>query len=340
MIIPFTRQLYVLMKAGIPLLKALQIVSAQLAPGRFHDTVEAIVQGIQEGKSFSESLSSAPRYFSLFYANMIRAAEVSGNLTGILKELSSFLIEQRRITRQVQAAVMYPVFVLIMAVVILVALFMFVLPVFIRIFEDLGGTLPPSTLMLIGMSKFLTSWGWLLLLLVTTFIITSVILNKKNERVRLFFNTAAWRLPLFGKVLMSMELARFCRTAGTLLASGVTLVKVLNVLLDTTQGIRLRRAIEEISYKVEQGKSLSAAMEESGAFPLTLVRMIQVGEESGKIADLFSDAASDYEEEVSFAISGLLSLLEPLLIVVMGAIVGFIVVSLFFPIFTISSLVK
>lgn len=339
MIIAFTKQLYTLIKTGIPLLKALQIIYVQLPAGRFKSSLEGIIQGIQEGKSFSESLATAPRYFSLLYVNMIRAAEVSGNLTEILKELSQHLIESRRVSRQVQAALMYPILVLVIAVVILVGLLMFVLPVFMRIFEDMGGTLPPTTLFLIGLSKFMTRWGWLfgVFLLVLAGLILII---SRTPRGKHFINLAVWRVPLFGKIIKVMEISRLCRTLGTLLSSGVTLVKSMEVLHQTTASVTLQTALEDIRYQVEQGKSLSAAMEETGLFPLTLVRMIQVGEESGKIADLFLDVAQDYEEEVSYTVTGLLSLLEPVLIVVMGAIVGFIVVSLFFPIFTLSGLVK
>jgi len=340
MVIAFTRQLYVLMKAGIPLLKGLQIVLAQLPPGKFKDSIEIIVQDIQEGKSFSESLSSAPKFFSQFYINMIKAAEVSGNLTGILKELSEHLIQQRKITRQVSAAIMYPVFVLVIAAVILIVLLMFVMPVFVRIFEDLGGSIPASTLFLINLSRFTVRWGWLFLILTFFSIIIFIIAHRKSQAVKFITNIIIWRLPLFGHLIKTMEIGRLCRTLGTLLSSGVTLVKGLDVLLDTTTGVLLRNALGDIRLKVEQGKTLSGAMEETGVFPITLVKMIQVGEESGKIADLFIDAADDYEEEVSFSISGMLSLLEPLLIVAMGVVVGFIVVSLFFPIFTISGLVR
>ncbi|MBI5145497.1 MAG: type II secretion system F family protein [Candidatus Omnitrophica bacterium] len=340
MIITFTRQLFILMKAGIPLLKALQIVCTQLPPGKFRADVESVIQDIQQGKSFSEALTNYRRFFSLFYINMIKAAEVSGNLTGILKELSQHLTEQRRISRQVQSAFMYPIFVLVIATVILVVLFMFVLPVFTRIFEDLGGKLPPATAFLISITNFASQWGWLFLFLVTVIVTTLILLGLKTNRGRYISNLVIWRIPILGHLAKSVEIARFCRTLGTLLSSGVTLVKGFEVLLETTPSVLLRQAIAEIQDSLEQGDNLSSAMEETGIFPLTLVKMIQVGEESGKIADLFLDAAEDYEEEVSFAVSGFLSVLEPVLIVVMGAIVGFIVISLFFPIFTLSGLVK
>jgi len=339
MVIPFTRQLYILIKTGIPLLKALQITSAQLPPGRFKTDIETIIYDIQEGKSFSEALSTTPRFFSLFYINMIKAAEVSGNLTGILKELSGHLVNSRRIARQVQAAFMYPILLLLISGAILIGLLTFVLPVFIRIFRDLGGNLPATTLLLIWLSNFTIRWGWLFLVAVL-FLGGIIFILSRRTYAKYIINAFVWRIPLFGRVTKTMDIGRFCRTLGSLLSSGVTLIRSMEVLYETTSSALLQNALEDIRYKIEQGKSLSGAMEETGVFPLTLVRMIQVGEESGKIADLFLDAAGDYEEEVTFIITGLLSLLEPVLIVIMGGIVGFIVVSLFFPIFTLSSLVK
>ena len=339
MVIPFTRQLYTLIKTGIPLLKALQIVSVQLPKGRFKTDIETISHDIQEGKSFSEALSATPRFFSLFYINMIKAAEVSGNLTGILKELSQHLVNSRRIARQVQAAFMYPILLLLVSGLILVGLLIFVLPVFMRIFQDLGGNLPATTLFLIWLSRFTIRWGWLFLV-VALFLAGIVFILYRKTYAKYIINAFVWRIPLFGRVIKTMDIGRFCRTLGTLLSSGVTLIRSMEVLYETTSSVLLQSALEDIRYKVEQGRSLSGAMEETGVFPLALVRMIQVGEESGKIGDLFLDAAVDYEEEVTFIITGLLSLLEPVLIVIMGVIVGFIVVSLFFPIFTLSSLVK
>ncbi len=340
MLIFFTRQLYILIKAGIPLLKALQIVAAQLPAGKFRIAAERLAGDIQEGKSFSEALSAAAQYFSLFYVNMIKAAEVTGNLTGILKELSEHLSSHRKIVRQVQAALLYPILVLLLSVSILLVLMVFVVPVFVRIFQDLGGSMPPTTLFLMNISNLLIHWSWLFVLILAALAISAILVYRNSRRGRYFISGLIWSLPLFGRILKLLEISRLCRTLGTLLSSGVTLVKGLDVLIETTPGIILQEALQDIRLKIEQGKSLSAGMEEAGIFPLTLVRMIQVGEESGKIAELFLEAARDYEEEVSFAVNGMLSLLEPILIVVMGSVVGFIVISLFFPIFTISGLVK
>lgn len=339
MVTAFTRQLYTLMKAGIPLLKGLQIIHTQQPPGKFKSQLETVIQSIQEGKSFSESLSYFPREFSLFYVNMIKAAETSGNLTGILKQISDYLIQIKRITKQIQTALMYPLFVLIIAVAILTALTVFVFPVFMKIFEDLGGELPPITLFLIKMDKFILQWGWLFILGGIILAVAVLIFSKKPAGARIM-NKVKWHIPLFGKIIKTIEIGRFCRTIGTLLSSGVTLIKSLDVLIETTPTVLLREAIQDIRFKVEGGQTLSGAMEEVGVFPIVLVKTISVGEESGKIADLFLDTAEDFESEVSFSVTGLLSLLEPFLIVVMGGIVGFIVISLFFPIITMTSLVK
>jgi type II secretory pathway component PulF len=167
-----------------------------------------------------------------------------------------------------------------------------------------------------------------------------MLLYRKSERASVFLSRVVWRLPMFGNIIKTIAVGRFCRTLGSMLSQGVSLVKCLDVLTESSPGVLLRKAIADIRTRVEQGDSLSSAMEGCRIFPLTLLRMIQVGEETGKIGELFLDAAQDYEDEVTFALNGLLSLLEPVMILIMGGIVGFIVVALFFPIFTISTLVK
>ncbi|MFA4889867.1 MAG: type II secretion system F family protein [Candidatus Omnitrophota bacterium] len=339
MVIAFTRQLYILVKAGIPLLKALQIIQVQLPEGKFRLALDNITRDIQEGKSFSEALCNSSHFFSLFYINMIKAAEVSGNMTAALKELSVHLTQMNRLKKQVQTAFLYPIFVLATAATIVIVLLVFVLPVFIKIFEDMGGKLPPATQFLIWLSNFTIHWGWLVLV-VSFLLAVAIFIFSRRPYGKYIINVFIWKIPLFGQIFKIMDIGRFCRVTGTLLSSGVTLMQSLDVLREVTTTVLLNKALEDIQFKLAQGINLSVAMEEAGVFPLTLVRMIQVGEESGKIAELFLDAAEDYETEVSSAITGLLSLLEPALIVVMGAVVGFIVISLFFPILTMSSMVK
>lgn len=338
MMLTFTRQLYTLIKAGIPLLKALQVIVAQIPKGKQRVKMEALIQQIQEGKSLSEALA-AHGGFTLFYINMIKAAEVSGNLEGILKELSEHFATQRRITQQVRAAFMYPIFVLSTAGIILVILMLFVMPVFIRIFEDLGGKLPPATLFLINSSKFLSQWGWLIFVILA-FASFILYLYSRQPAGAKIFNEVKWRIPLFGELFKTAEVARLSRTLGTLLSSGITLMQGLEVLIDTTPTVLLHQGLEDIRNKVEGGENLSTSMQDSGLFSLIMVRMVQVGEETGKLAEIFLDIAQDFEEEVSYKITGLLSLLEPTLIVIMGGIIGFVIVSLFFPIFTMSTVVK
>lgn len=338
MVIAFTRQFFTLIKAGIPLLKALQIVSAQLPQSRFREDIEVIAARIQEGMSLSDALSSS-RFFSRFYVNMIKAAEVSGNMTGVLRELSAHMIRQQRIRRQVQAALMYPLLVLLMAGAIVTVLLLFVVPIFVKVFEDMGGILPPATVFLINASRFAVRWGWLAAVCAFICVLAVMILSRR-ERGRFIINKVIWRIPVIGHLAKLVHVGRFCRTIGTLLSSGVTLMKAIDVAGDTSLSEIITRALSHIRSRVEEGASLSLAMEETGSFPLTLVRMIQVGEETGRISEIFTDSADDYEEEVSFAVSGFLSLLEPVLILIMGAIVGFIVVALFFPVFTMSTLVK
>ncbi|MBU1125354.1 MAG: type II secretion system F family protein, partial [Candidatus Omnitrophica bacterium] len=242
MLIVFTRQLYILIKAGVPLLKALQIIHVQLAAGKFKESLDFIIHEIQDGRSFSEALIAHPKFFSLFYINMIKAAEVSGNLVAVLKELSVHLIEHRRLNRQVQSAIMYPVFILLTATSILLVLLVFVLPVFTRIFQDLGANLPPATQFLVWVSNLLLRWGWLVLIVGALAGVTIFTLARR-PRGRAILDGLFWRIPLFGKIYKTMEIARLCRTIGTLLTSGVVLIKALEVLIDITPAVLLRQGL-------------------------------------------------------------------------------------------------
>ncbi|MDD4909431.1 MAG: type II secretion system F family protein [Candidatus Omnitrophica bacterium] len=339
LIISFTRQLSTLVKAGIPLLRALQIIAPQVQDRRFRNAVEQVLIDVEEGKSLSEALSLHRRYFSNFYINMIKAAEVSGNLAAVLKELSDYLVQNRKLLNSVRSAMMYPIFVLFMSVSILAIIMVFVIPTLTKIFADLGGDLPPATKLLIGMSNFIVEWGYLFLLGLVLFGFFIFFMSRKPALSRIL-NAWKWKFPVLGDILKMVTIGRFCRTLGTLLSSGVTILKGLEVLRETTISPLVEDALAYIYEKVEGGTNLSDAMEETGVFPLTVVKMVGIGEESGKVSGLLLEIAEDYEDEVSTALTGFISLLEPLLIVVMGVIIGFIVISLFFPIFTMGELVK
>jgi len=270
---------------------------------------------------------------------MVKAAEVSGNLSGVLKELSDYLVQNRKLLNSIRSAMMYPIFVLFMAVSILAIIMVFVIPTLTKIFQDLGGELPPATQFIISLSNFILRWGYLFILGIILFCIMLLYMSRKPALSKVL-NVWRWKLPVLGEILKSITIGRFCRTLGTLLSSGVSILKSLEVLRETTLSPLLAESLDYIYEKVEGGENLSDAMEETAIFPITVVKMVGIGEESGRVAPLLLEIAGDYEDEVSSALNAFVSLLEPILIVVMGVIIGFIVISLFFPIFTMGELIR
>jgi general secretion pathway protein F len=337
-VLDFTRQLSMLMKSGIPILRSLETIHDQLPRSRMKTVIGDVVQRIQEGEFLSEAFEHHRKEFPQIYINMVRAGEISGKLATSLKELSDFLLRSRRMKQKVISSIMYPILILVTAVVVLSVLMIFVVPSLTKIFEDLGGDLPPVTQFLINTSKFMGDW-WFVAIIFFVLLSIAYTLAKKTPKGSYRINILRWKIPLFGHFFKDIAIERFSHSLGVMLSSGVPLVKSLLATKEVVIDPLLKEAIDFLIEKVEQGQTLSGSMEESELFPLTFVRIINVAEEGGKISSVFLEVAADYEEEISTSLAGLITMLEPLLILFMGMVVGFIVISLFFPIFTIGSLV-
>lgn len=334
----FTRQLSTLINAGLPLVKALYTLSDQV-DGYLKEVVAKITQQVEAGDKFSTCLTRYPRIFPNVFVSMIRAAELGGMMDEVLKKLSTFLEKEERLKARVRSALIYPAFVLGVAVIILVLLMVFVVPTFSEMFADLGGDLPLPTKILITTSAAVRfSWYWLILglgLLVFTYRV--LVRLPKNK---LLVDTVKLHFPVFGKLIGQMCVARFSRTLGTLLKSGVPILAALEAVHDTVGNAVLAQATLRVRDSIKEGESVSGQMQATGAFPALVVRMVSVGEESGELDNMLIQIADDYEEEVDITVSGLTSLLEPLLIVLMGLIVGFIVIAMFLPLFTLAKLIR
>ncbi|MFC1646089.1 type II secretion system F family protein [Candidatus Omnitrophota bacterium] len=335
----FTRQLSILISAGAPLINSLHTIYEQLPEGQFKEIVRKIVKEIEEGSPLSVALSKYPQIFSNLFVNMIKAGEVGGMLPAILKRVDHFLNHSHRLRQKIRLAAMYPIFVLVIAIIILTALTAFVVPSFIKIFADLGGELPVATQILVVISSTINRF-WFLIPFVFVLFVVLYQVSKKNLSLKLFMDRARLRLPVIGLLVLNIEVSRFSRLLGTLLMSGVPILESLKIAADTSDNYLFASAIESARKSIEKGDSVYSSMEEHDIFPKILTRMISVGEESGQLDKILLQIADEYEEEAEDSITSLTSLLEPLLIVAMGIIVGFIVVALFFPIFTMGSLVK
>ncbi|MBU1062476.1 MAG: type II secretion system F family protein [Candidatus Omnitrophica bacterium] len=338
-LVVFTKQLSTLIAAGLPLVKALRTLYDQLEPGAMKDIIKNIASEVESGTNFSEALSHFPRVFPEFYVNMIKAGELGGMLEGILKRLSEFLDKNQKLKDKIKAALMYPSFVLLVAVLIFIMLMIFVIPTFTNMFSELGSALPLPTKILITMSEIVRK-TWYLIPLVPFIVILTYKFIVRNPDRKFVIDRLKLYIPVVGALIHQVSVARFSRTLGTLLSSGVPILNALETVKDTIGNEFIARAVLEVRDCLKEGESVSRPMEASKAFPPLVVKMIAIGEETGQLNKMLIQIADSYEDEVDVAISGLTSLLEPLLIVFMGLIVGFIVISMFMPLFSLARLIE
>lgn len=332
-----TRQLATLVKAGMPLLRALRTVSDQLNPGPLRDVFASVAVDVEAGVRFSEALSSYPRWFPPFYVNMVRVGEMGGLLDEILKRLADLLEKQARLRERVKSALMYPAFVMIAATGILVILMVFVVPTFMGMFAELGSALPLPTQILVSTCHLIRDWWWAVLLgLMGCAMILNLLLRTSPGR-RLSDQTKL-NLPVFGSLIEKLLIARFARTFGTLIASGVPILTALETVRATVTNVIIDEALQDVEQSLKAGDSLARPLELSGAFPPLVTRMVALGEETGQLDRMFMQVADSYEEEVEVQLAGLTQLLEPLLIVFVGGIVGFIVIAMFLPLMSLTKL--
>lgn len=337
-LVVFTRQLSTLIAAGLPLVKALRTLHNQLDPGTLKDIIKQIANEVESGTNFSEALSHFSGVFPEFYINMIKAGELGGMLEGILRRLSEFLDKNQKLREKIKSALMYPAFVLMVAVLILIMLMVFVIPTFTNMFSELGGALPLPTKILITASE-VTRKVWYLIPLVPFLIIFLYKLIIKNPDRRLFIDRLKLHIPIIGGLIHQVCVARFSRTLGTLLSSGVPILNSLQTVKDTIGNEFIARAVLQVRDSIKEGEGVSGPMETSRAFPPLVTKMVNIGEETGQLDKMLIQIADNFEEEVDVAISGLTSLLEPILIVFMGLVVGFIVISMFMPLFSLAKLI-
>ena len=332
-----TRQLATLVKAGMPLLRALRTVRDQLEPSALQDAFAQVASDVEAGVKLSEALTHHPRFFPQFYVNMIRAGEVGGFLDEILKRLADLMEKQRRIQDRVRSALMYPAFVMVAAVSILIILMAFVVPTFLGMFNELGSALPLPTRILVVACSALRQWWWAVLagLVGLVFLFQAAMRTPSGRRA---MDRLLLRLPVFGSLLQRLLIARFSRTFGTLLSSGVPILGALETVEATVTNSVLTDALRDIQRSLKGGESLARPMELSGAFPPLVSRMVALGEETGQLDRMLVQLADSYEEEVEIQLSGLTQLLEPLLIVGVGGIVGFIVVAMFLPLLSLTKI--
>ncbi|MFA5516809.1 MAG: type II secretion system inner membrane protein GspF [Desulfuromonadales bacterium] len=327
-----TRQLGTLLGAGLPLDEALATIGSQLENEALARAFNGVREEVVQGESLYNALSRHPRIFPVLYVNMVQVGENSGTLDQVLQRLTDFLEGQARMRSRIRAAMAYPLLMGLIGVCVLFFLLTFVVPKVVRMLEDMGQTLPLPTLLLIRTSDFLSTWWWLLLMLVPL-VILGYRWYARTEAGRLRLDRVALSMPLFGRLNLLLSTARFTRTLATLQHSGVPLLKSLEIVRNLMQNQVLQQVLDDTAVAVREGEGLAAPIRRSGVFPPMVAQMAAVGERSGELEDMLFRVADAYEHQVDLTITGMLSLLEPFMILFMGGIVGFIVLSILLPIF-------
>jgi general secretion pathway protein F len=334
-----TRQLSILLGAGVPLVGSLDALISQATNPLLKRILAEVKESINEGNSFASALSQHPKVFSQIYINMVRAGEASGSLDLVLERLAEFSEHQQAIRGRFKAALAYPAFMFLIGSLILFFLITFVVPNITGIFKDMQQTLPVPTLALIGVSSFLKSFWWLVLIaLVGVLVVVKRLI--RTPRGRYLWDAFKLQLPILGVINTKMSMSRFGRTLGSLTRSGVPLLTALKIVRNIVNNVLIADAIDKAMEEIEAGKSLATPLARSRWFPSIAVQMISVGEQSGELEDMLDKIAEVYERETESQIMAMTSMLEPVMILVMGLAVGFIVISILLPIFEMNQMIR
>src|SRR5215207_9936344 len=340
-LVVFSRQLATMINAGLPIVRALYILSEQTENPKLKDVVVAVRKDVEAGLSLSESLEKHPEVFSRLYVEMVKAGEIGGILDGVLLRLATQLERDQDLRRKIRSALTYPIVVLILAILAASFMLIFIVPVFAKMFQDLGGTLPLPTRICMLLSDILTSFWGVLVYAGMALAVVLFLRWKKSESGRKVWGRAVLRIPdKIGDVVEKATLARFARTLATLSAAGVPILQSIEITATSSGNWVVENALMKSKDAIREGIPLYKPLETEPVFPPMVTRMIAVGEETGDIDGMLTKIAEFYESEVDAAVKALTSILEPLMIVVVGSIVGGIVISMYLPMFKIFELVK
>lgn len=333
----FTRQLSTMMSAGVPLVQAIDIIGRGHANPRMRDMVLGIKADVESGNTLADSLGKQPLYFDHLYTNLVRAGEQSGTLETLLDRIATYKEKTEAIKKKIKKAMFYPAAVLVVAFIVTAILLIFVIPEFQSLFQGAGASLPAFTQMVINLSKSVRQEGWIYLLVIIAIIVGFVMVHKRSARFREAVDRIILKLPVIGMILTKACIARFTRTLATMFAAGVNLVDALGSVAGATGNIIYEKATLKIRDQVSTGQQLNLAMAQANIFPHTVVQMIAIGEEAGSIDTMASKVADFYEEEVDNAVDAMSSLMEPMIMVILGVLIGGLVVAMYLPIFNLGN---
>jgi type IV pilus assembly protein PilC len=335
----FSRQFATMVNAGINILKCLDILEAQTKDNALKPVIVEIRKDVVGGASLTDAMAKHPQAFSKLFVSMVRAAEAGGILDQILDRLATFLEKEQEIIGRIKGAMVYPVCVLVFAILMVVAMFIFVLPTFKDIFDGSGAELPLITRLLFMISDLFRNF-WYLLPTVPLAVSFGLKQYYKTEQGRWNIDKIKLRVPVVGELVQKMAISRFSRTFGTLVNSGVPVLRALEIVAETAGNVVIARAVDQARASVREGQRISAPLAASGMFPQMVTQMMDIGEETGRMSDMLIKIATFYDNEVDVAVKALTSLIEPLLIIFLGGIVGFIVGSIMVPMFSLINVIS
>jgi len=338
-LVVFTRQLATMIDAGIAIVQSLQALADQTSNKVMRDTIKDVCSRVEAGESFSEALMRHPKAFNRLYISMVGAGEKGGLLAEILSRLATYLENTERLRKKVKTALMYPTVVTVVAIVITIFLLVRVIPTFKEVYSGFGAALPGPTQFMIGLSELVQHyliyfivlagsgvWGWLYFI--------------RTKPGREFWDSQRIKLPVFGSIAHKICLARFTRTLASLVRSGVPILEVLQIVSQTVGNVVMEKAVKAASADIERGDGISNALSKHPVFPVMIIRMMTAGEQTGNIDSMLERVADFLDEEIETTLSGLMSLIEPLLIVFLGVVIGSMVVCMFLPIFNLANIVN
>jgi len=336
----FSRQLATLVTSGVPLVQGLGILEEQFESENFRNILKSIRTDIEGGVSISEAMKKHPNAFSELYVSMVHAGEVGGILDQVLERLSVYLESSEALKSKVKGAMTYPMMILFVAVLAVTILLTFVVPQFSKMFLEMGQKLPTPTIILIELSNFLKKWIFVIVIIVM--IIIGVLRKMYKTKPKFTFKVDALMLkvPVFSNVIRKTAVAKFTRTLGTLIKSGVPILQAMETVAKTSGNKVIEKAITEAKESIKEGERIAEPLKRSAVFPPMVVQMVSIGEETGALDTMLTKVADFYDQEVESAVTGLTNMIEPLIIVIMAAVVGSIVVAMFLPMFSLTSAIS
>lgn len=339
-IVIFTRQFATMIDAGLPLVQGLDILSTQVESKTLARTLTAIKSDVESGATFADALRKHPKVFSELYVNMVAAGEAGGILDTILNRLAAYIEKAMKLKKKVKGAMIYPAVVTSIAVIVIAVIMVFVVPTFAKMFTQMGGTLPLPTLMVIKMSNFLAGIGGLLLFGLIVGIVVFIVQVRRTEKGKRVIDAILLKMPIVGILIKKVSVAKFTRTLGTLVSSGVPILDGLDITAKTSGNKVVEYAIVDVKKGVSEGKTLAEPLSKAKVFPPMVTHMIAVGESTGALDAMLSKIADFYDDEVDNAVANLTAMMEPMLMVFLGTSVGFIVIAMYLPIFKLITLIK